>query len=85
MLSDLMSQDMAISVHKNGGGNGCTGVDISAFAMKVVQSKEDLFYYALRREHSKPVLARRSKGCQARAQGVHHKAEMVTNRTATHK
>lgn len=56
-------------------------MDIPAFTMKVVQSEEDLFYYALRNGHGEPILPRWSKPFQARAQDIHHEAYVTTSRT----
>jgi hypothetical protein len=59
--------------------NGLTGVNIPTFTVKVVQSKKNLFDYALRSGHSEPVLSRWSKGGEAQAQRIHHKAYMITS------
>ena len=67
---------MSISRSKNGCKNGLTHVNVSAFAMKVVQREKDLSYYALCGGDGEPVLPRWAKSLQARAQGVRHEAYM---------
>ena len=54
---------MIFSMDKNGWRVRPTGVNIPAFAMKVVQSEKDLFRYALRNGQGEPVLPRRPKVC----------------------
>ena len=79
MLPGLTSWYLIIGADKESHTNGLTSVNIPTFTVKVVQSKKDLFDYALRSWHSEPVLSGWSKGGEARAQRVHHKAYMVTS------
>ena len=50
---------MIVGMDKNGCRIRPTGVNIPAFAMKVVQSKKDLFCYALHNGQGEPVLPMR--------------------------
>jgi hypothetical protein len=74
MLSGWISKYVVIGVGRDEHGNVLTGVNIPAFAMEVIQSEEDLVYYALRDGYGEPVLSRRSKVQKARAQSVCHEA-----------
>jgi hypothetical protein len=74
MLSGWISQYMVIGGGRDEHGNVITGVNVPAFAMKVIQSEEDLVYYPLRDGHGEPVLSRRSNAQKAGAQGVCHEA-----------
>ena len=63
MFSDLRSSHMTISMDKDECRVRPTGVNIPAFAMKVVQSEKDLFCDALRNGQGEPILPRLSKVC----------------------
>ncbi len=54
---------MIVGMDKSGCRVRPTGVNIPAFAMKVIQSEKDLFSYALRNGEGEPLLPMRSKVC----------------------